>query len=136
MMKSLDLAFVRSQFPALSDPGLSEWGFFENAGGSYACKQVIEQLQHYYTCNKIQPYGHSPASQEAGEQMDLARQRMAALLNVKPTEVHIGPSTSQNTYVLAQALRSHLSPGHRGGHAPGLGRHRGGRGGGRAALRD
>ena len=43
--------------------------------------------------------------------MDSARSRMAAWLNVATEEVHFGPSTSQNTYVIAQALRQHLKPG-------------------------
>jgi selenocysteine lyase/cysteine desulfurase len=43
--------------------------------------------------------------------MDSARLRMAAMLNVETAEVHFGPSTSQNTYVLAQALRQFLAPG-------------------------
>jgi selenocysteine lyase/cysteine desulfurase len=34
---------------------------------------------------------------------------MAAWLNVSSNELHFGPSTSQNTYVLAQALRQYLS---------------------------
>jgi cysteine desulfurase family protein (TIGR01976 family) len=107
----LDLDFVRSQFPAFSEPSLEGWGFFENAGGSYACGQVIERLQRYYRANKVQPYYPFPASTEAGRLMDGARQRMAACLNVATEEVHFGPSTSQNTYVLAQALRQHLQPG-------------------------
>ena len=110
-MIELDLAYVRSQFPAFSEPSLEGWGFFENAGGSYACRQVIDRLQRYYTANKIQPYGFSPATREAGELMDAARRRMAAMLNVATSEVHFGPSTSQNTYVLAQALRQTFPPG-------------------------
>jgi cysteine desulfurase family protein (TIGR01976 family) len=43
--------------------------------------------------------------------MDAARTRMAQWLNVGTDEVHFGPSTSQNTYVLAQALRRRLKPG-------------------------
>jgi len=43
--------------------------------------------------------------------MDAAKQRMAAWLNVETEEVHFGPSTSQNTYVVAQALRQELKPG-------------------------
>ena len=35
-MPQLDLAFVRTQFPAFSEPSLKDWAFFENAGGSYA----------------------------------------------------------------------------------------------------
>ncbi len=43
--------------------------------------------------------------------MDRARERMAAWLNVGTDELHFGPSTSQNTYVLAQAFRRHLQRG-------------------------
>jgi cysteine desulfurase family protein (TIGR01976 family) len=43
--------------------------------------------------------------------MGTAKQRMAAWLNVETEEVHFGPSTSQNTYVVAQALRQELKPG-------------------------
>ena len=42
-----DLEFIRSNFPAFSEPSLQGWGFFENAGGSYACKQTIECLNRY-----------------------------------------------------------------------------------------
>ena len=36
---------------------------------------------------------------------------MARWLNVATDELHFGPSTSQNTYVLAQAFRRHLQRG-------------------------
>src|SRR5690606_4665311 len=42
---------------------------------------------------------------------DEARARLAGYLNVAPGEVHFGPSTSQNSYVLAQAFREMLKPG-------------------------
>ena len=32
---SLDIDYVRAQFPAFSDPLSAKWSFFENAGGSY-----------------------------------------------------------------------------------------------------
>jgi cysteine desulfurase family protein (TIGR01976 family) len=110
-MTTLDLEYVRAQFPAFSDPTLKGFGFFENAGGSYACGQVIDALTRYYTRSKVQPYYDFSPSREAGEEMDRARERMAAWLNVSAEEVHFGPSTSQNTSVVAQALRQHLSPG-------------------------
>ena len=40
----LDINFVKSQFPAFEDPLCKEWSFFENAGGSYVPKQVIDKL--------------------------------------------------------------------------------------------
>ncbi len=104
-MTKLDVPFVRSQFPAFSEPSLQGWAFFENAGGSYPCRQVVTRLTDFYTKNKVQPYYAFPASQKAGELMDAAYRRMAAYLNVEEGEIHFGPSTTQNTYVLAHAMR-------------------------------
>ncbi|MBT8185188.1 MAG: aminotransferase class V-fold PLP-dependent enzyme, partial [Eudoraea sp.] len=101
----LDLNFIRSQFPAFSEPSLKGWAFFENAGGSYPCVQVIRKLNDFYTKNKVQPYYPYPASTRAGEMMDNSYQRMAEYLNVDASEIHFGPSTTQNVYVLANAMR-------------------------------
>ncbi len=108
---NLDLDFVRSQFPAFREPSLAGFAHFENAGGSYACGQAIDWLDRYYRQTKVQPYYAFAASAKAGEQMDASRERMAAWLNVGKDEIHFGPSTSQNTFVLAQALRRYLRPG-------------------------
>lgn len=110
-MSALDTDFVRAQFPAFAEPSLVGFAHFENAGGSYACRQVIEALDGYYRRTKVQPYYPFAPSATAGERMDSARRRLAAWLNADEDEVHLGPSTSQNTYVLAQAFRRHLRPG-------------------------
>ena len=107
----LDLDFVRRQFPAFAEPSLENQAFFENAGGSYPCSPVVNRLHEYYRRLKVQPYYPYAASTEAGEWMDAARGRMAAYLGVTAHEVHFGPSTSQNTYVLAQAFSKLLQPG-------------------------
>lgn len=101
----LDLDFIRSQFPAFKEPSLEGWAFFENAGGSYPCRQVIDRLTDFYTKNKVQPYYPYPASEKAGALMDESYRRMAEYLNVDPAEIHFGPSTTQNVYVLANAMR-------------------------------
>lgn len=108
---SWDTQFVRAQFPAFSEPTLEGQAFFENAGGSYACGAVVERLHEYYRRLKVQPYYVFAASAEAGEWMDASRVRLAEYLGVAASEVHFGPSTSQNSYVLAQALRAVLRPG-------------------------
>ena len=100
----LDIDFIRAQFPAFSEPSLEGWAFFENAGGSYMCQQVIDRLMTYYTQTKVQPYYSYPASTEAGQRMDESYGRLAAYLNIDEDELIFGPSTSQNVYVLAQAL--------------------------------
>ncbi|MEM1412294.1 MAG: aminotransferase class V-fold PLP-dependent enzyme [Pseudomonadota bacterium] len=106
-----DETFVRGQFPAFSEPSLDGIVHLENAGGSYACGAVIERLNRFYRQTKLQPYYPAAPSLAGGAAMDEARTRWAGWLGVGEDEVHFGPSTSQNTYVLAQALRRWLKPG-------------------------
>lgn len=106
---ALDLTFVRSQFPAFKSPVLSSHAFFENAGGSYPCIQVIDRLTRFYHDRKVQPYGPYPGAQAGGDEMDEARTRLAEMMGVAREEVSFGPSTSANTYVLAQAVRKWLA---------------------------
>ncbi|WP_299924837.1 aminotransferase class V-fold PLP-dependent enzyme [uncultured Pelagimonas sp.] len=107
----LDINFVRSQFPAFQEPSLEGQAFFENAGGSYTCQPVIDRLTRFYTQRKVQPYAAYEASRLGGEEMDEARSRLSALLGVEGDELSFGPSTTQNTYVLAQAFRQFMQPG-------------------------
>lgn len=101
----LDLTFVRAQFPAFSSPVLSSHAFFENAGGSYPCQQVVDRLTRFYTDRKVQPGSPQPGGQLGGAEIDEARMRLSAMMGVEPDELSFGPSTSANTYVLAQAVR-------------------------------
>ena len=110
-MTRLDVDFARAQFPAFAEPSLAGQAFFENAGGSYTCAPVIDRLTRFYLTRKVQPYGVYPASQAAGAEMDEARERLAAMLGVETDELGFGPSTTANTYVLAQAFRDGLAPG-------------------------
>lgn len=107
----LDIDFVRAQFPAFDEPSLQGQAFFENAGGSYTSRHVIDRLTRYYHQRKVQPYAPYAASQDAGAEMDEARTRLAAIMGIETDELSFGPSTTQNTYVLSQAFREHLQPG-------------------------
>jgi len=107
----LDLEYVRSQFPAFSDPMCKEWSFFENAGGSYVPHQVIDRLNEFMTSTKVQPYAKYPMSQIAGDNMDKATEFFANMINAKNKEIIIGGSTSINLYVLSNALKYSLQPG-------------------------
>lgn len=102
---ALDLNFVRDQFPAFSSPVLSTHAFFENAGGSFPCRQVVDRLHRFYTDRKVQPYAPYPGAQAGGAEMDEARTRLAGLMNCAREEVSFGPSTTANTFVLANAVR-------------------------------
>jgi len=111
MALPLDPVRIRAEFPAFSEPSLAGQAFFENAGGAYTARAVLDRLETYYRRTKVQPYGYYPASQEAGAAMDRAFERMAEALNVTPDWIHFGPSSSANTYVLGNAFAGWLKPG-------------------------
>lgn len=110
-MTALDINFVRQQFPAFNEPSLKDKAFFENAGGSYMCQQVLGRFDDYFRQLKVQPYYSNPVSSKAGEWMDESYGSLAPWLNVENDEIYFGPSTSQNTYVLASAVMGWLQPG-------------------------
>lgn len=107
----LDIDFVRSHFPAFGIEANRGQSFFENAGGSYACRHTIDALHRYYVENKVQPDSEYGPSADAGAQMRRSRAAWADALGVGTDEVVFGPSTSMNTYVLAQAFGEILKPG-------------------------
>ena len=76
----LDIDYVRSQFPAFNDPLCKDWSFFENAGGSYVPKNVIDKLTEFMTSTKVQPYAEYPMSKIAGENMDKATELFAKMI--------------------------------------------------------
>ena len=111
-MTALDLDFVRSQFPAFSEPSLQQQAFFENAGGSFTCQAVVDRLTRFYTQRKVQPY--ASYARRVGwvvKRWMRPAMRLSAAMGVDADELSFGPSTTQNTYVLSQAFRKWLSPG-------------------------
>ncbi len=107
----LDINYVRSQFPAFTDPLSKDWSFFENAGGSYVPKNVINKLNEFMVSTKVQPYAEYPMSKIAGQNMDKAIKLFANLINADEEEILIGGSTSINLYVLSNALKKYIKPG-------------------------
>ena len=108
---SLDIDYVRAQFPAFSDPLSAKWSFFENAGGSYVPHNVIEHLNHFMTSTKVQPYAEFDTSAIAGDNMDQATELFAEMINASKDEIIIGASTTMNMYVLSNAIKHFLKSG-------------------------
>ncbi len=109
----LDLAHVRANFPAFDAErlGADAGRHFENAGGSWPCRPVVERLHRFYLDTKVQPGHPYPVAQRAAEQMAATGPRLADWLGVAADEVHVGPSTTANTVVLAEAFRTALPAG-------------------------
>ena len=107
---SLDIDYVRSQFPAFTDNLSSKWSFFENAGGSYVPHNVIKRLNDFMTSTKVQPYASYDISKIAGDQIDQGTNLFAEMINANKDEVIIGSSTTMNMYVLSNAMKKFLKP--------------------------
>ncbi|MCZ6617855.1 MAG: aminotransferase class V-fold PLP-dependent enzyme, partial [Gammaproteobacteria bacterium] len=105
----LDLNFVRDQFGQLADN--PEFVFASNAGGSYVADQVSNLIENYDRHTRVQPYERYESSAAAGAANDRAHSLWTRALNIDEEELIIGPSTSMNTYVLAQAIGSTLFDG-------------------------
>src|SRR4051812_4376529 len=105
---SLDLAFVRQQFPALADG----FAYFDNAGGSLVLRGVADRIRDYLLTTSVQTgagYGHS---QRASDRLAEARARIALLVNAeRAEEIVLGPSTTVLCQNLARAMLGRLKPG-------------------------
>lgn len=101
MNTTLDLDFIRAQYPA------NRWQspFFENAGGAFVPNSVITRMSGYMSEAQVQTGYPFTASVDASARVDLGQRSMARLIGAETEEVVLGPSTSMNIYVLAQALR-------------------------------
>ncbi len=108
---SLDIDYVKAQFPAFKDPLSSKWSFFENAGGSYVPINVIKHLNNFMTSTKVQPYAEFDISKIAGNNMDKATELFAEMINARKDEIIIGASTTMNMYVLSNAMKHFIKPG-------------------------
>jgi len=102
----LDVEFVRHHFPSLND-----WAFFENAGGTFVPRSVIDRIHRYMTETQVQPGGDYTASIDAAERIAESQRLMAEMINAAPEEIVIGPSSTMNVYVLSHALRAWFKPG-------------------------
>lgn len=100
---SLDVSFARQQFPFYQLENKAINGFFDNAAGTFTCRQVIERLNHFYLNNKVQPYSNNPLGKAAGAQMDAGRKAMADLLGLDKETITLGASSTQNFNTLSQA---------------------------------
>jgi len=106
-LPAFDVAFARAQFPGLGRP----WALFENAGGTVVPNQVIDRLSAYMRDCQVQPAGAYGPSQEAAERIAGAQRLMEQMMGAQEGEVMVGPSTTMNVYLLAQALRPWFDEG-------------------------
>lgn len=104
----LDMDFVRSQFPGLSNG----WTFFDNAGGSQILKGAVERINTYLYNKNVQVGGSYDVSQQAAAALYEGRTAAMHLVNAsRPEEMVFGSSTTVLLQNLARAMLSQLTAG-------------------------
>lgn len=110
-MTKIDYEWVRAQFPILNQQNDSDFVFFDNAGGTFPCKQSNDISAEFYNHHKMQPYGMTEPQAEAGRMMDTGRSKMADLLGLKISDLTFGASTTQNFNNLANGMVDYIEQG-------------------------
>ncbi len=104
----LDLAFVRSQFPALA----GDCVFFDNAGGAQVLKRVADRISDYLLTTNVQQGASYAVAQRSGERLARAQAEIATLIGAgRPEEVVMGPSTTLLLQLLARGMSKQFRPG-------------------------
>ena len=97
-----DSETLRRSFPGL-DP---EWAFFDNAGGTFPARQVVDAVREHLERYPVQLGATYPRSVEAAARVAAGRDAAARLFGARPTECVFGASTTVNVKQLARALRA------------------------------
>ncbi|MFV8752094.1 cysteine desulfurase-like protein [Nannocystaceae bacterium ST9] len=101
---SLDLEFVRRQFPVLSEHS-RDWALLDNAGGSVLPRQVQARITAHLERSMVQLGASYPLSQQASASVAAGHAAIETLLGAAPGEVVLAPSTTLAARLLARALR-------------------------------
>ncbi len=107
-MATLDLNFVRKNFPALD----KDWIYFDNAGGTQTAKQVADRISDYLLTTNVQLGASYEVSVQSGARVEEAQQKWAEVINAaNPSEVAFGSSTTMLLQSLARSFSETLKPG-------------------------
>lgn len=104
---SLDLDFVRAQFPALHGPV----ALMDNAGGSVPPRGVIDALTTYLEQDMVQLGASYERSELATAKVAAGKAAAATLLGCTADDVMLGASTTANLFVLARAFAPTIGSG-------------------------
>ncbi len=112
-MTSLDLSFVRSQFPALA---LMDGGrpavYFDGPGGTQVPQRVIDAMSSYLVHMNANHGGAFRTSRESDALLAAAHAAMADLLNAAdPHEITFGANMTTLTFAFSRAIARDLKPG-------------------------
>jgi cysteine desulfurase family protein (TIGR01976 family) len=111
-LAGLDLAWVRSQFPALRQtvnghPAV----FLDGPGGTQVPQRVIDAISEYLANSNANTHGAFATSERTDRVIDGARAAMADFFGCDPDEVAFGSNMTSLTFALSRAIGREIAPG-------------------------
>jgi cysteine desulfurase family protein (TIGR01976 family) len=111
-MPTIDLAWVRAQFPALAqEVGGRPAVFFDGPGGTQVTQGVIDAISEYLTRSNSNTHGAFLTSARTDETIAAAHAAMADFLGCDPDEVVFGANMTTLTFAISRALGREFGPG-------------------------
>jgi cysteine desulfurase family protein (TIGR01976 family) len=111
-INALDLAWVRSQFPALSQTVNGHPAtFLDGPGGTQVPQRVIEAISDYLKRNNANTGGAYATSRHTDAMIAGARSAMADFLGCDGDEVVFGPNMTSLTFAVSRSVGRELGPG-------------------------
>jgi cysteine desulfurase family protein (TIGR01976 family) len=113
---TLDIDWVRSQFPALAQtisahsrqhPAV----FLDGPGGTQVPRRVIDAISDYLSRNNANTGGAYETSRNTDRMIAEARSAMADFLNCEADEIVFGANMTTLTFAMSRALGRDLGPG-------------------------
>jgi len=111
-MPTLDIAWVRAQFPALAQvvnghPAV----FFDGPGGTQVPQRVIDAMRDYLVRSNANTHGAFATSRRSDEIIAAAHAAVADLLGCDADEVVFGPNMTTLAFALSRAIGRELRAG-------------------------
>jgi cysteine desulfurase family protein (TIGR01976 family) len=109
---ALDLAYVRAQFPSLTQTVNGHpAAFLDGPGGTQVPQRVIDAISGYLRRDNANTGGAYATSRRTDAMIADARAVMADFLHCDADEVVFGPNMTTLTYAMSRAIGRELKPG-------------------------
>jgi cysteine desulfurase family protein (TIGR01976 family) len=109
---AIDLTWVRSQFPSLTQTVNGQTAvFLDGPGGTQVPQRVIDAISNYLKTSNANTCGAYATSRRTDAVIAGARAAMADLLACDSDEVVFGPNMTTLTFALSRAIGCDLGPG-------------------------
>src|SRR5450759_1567318 len=111
-MTNYDVAYVRSQFPALKRTiDGRPAAYLDGPGGTQTPRRVLDAVRDHLVDHNANSGGRFATGEETDATIAQAHRAGADFLGCDPAEVSFGANMTTLTYFLAEALGRRLQPG-------------------------